>query len=274
MSERLGPPLHRHRLVLLPLVLTCIGALAWATGSNTISTMDNTASAPLALEVSLRVGHTVFAPGQARVEAITQALREANARDRLVAVPGQPTLPDALDIGLRDEAKVLAFLAGWSRLSADLRRALRGSTLQLDATALKLGTSSAVTPAVLQQGYSLSLPTPPSPGQPARVLLATTPDLSLARQRATQAHQALEALEPALAQAKATAATHRTADTLRAKAALQNQAASVAMVWRDMVADLLAAKPGDATLAAEAGRADKAVARHRINAPSQGGMPG
>jgi hypothetical protein len=234
---------------------------------------DNAAADATALpiELRLRMGHREFAPGQASRAQLLQACAEANQRDRLATPAGLPALPAELDIGLRDEAKLLAFVDGWARVPAAERGALAGLVLQLDAPELKLMAHSAVPVAQLRQGFGLALTHPVSAGRQPRAALVAPADLALARQRADLASRTLNALQQAL---QARPASPQDAAGLRDRAALQNQAASVAMVWRAMVAELREARPQDPALAAEAAQADQAVSRHRVNAPPQGGMPG
>lgn len=217
-------------------------------------------------EIRFRIGHRVLAAAQASPAHLLDALHEANARDRL------PGLPPELDIGARDAAKLSAFVQGWPRLPEAQREALRGSTVQLDAPQLQLGSASAVTAARLAEGYSLDLLEPPRAGEPARLALRGAFDALLARRRIAEARAALGQRERQLAQAQAAVATARNAATLRETSRLQQEASSVAMVWRDLLLGLQR-EPGAEVAASEIAQANQAVARHAGVAPQRGGMP-
>lgn len=212
-------------------------------------------------EVSFRVGHAVLPPGPMQREQVLTAVEAANRRDRL------PGLPPELDIGHRDPAKVRAFLDGWPLLPAALRARLHGAVVLLDAMPLRLGSSSALVAEDLARGYGLRELAPPQPGQTASLAIEARSDDALAVRRIAQAREALVRTEQHIAQAEAEVARERSAQTLRALAERREEAASLAMVWRDLLADLPTANPADRALA------QAAVSRHLKGPPSRGGMP-
>ena len=215
--------------------------------------------------LKLRIGFiTVDA---ANTGDVIGALEKSNARQRL------PGLPDTLNPGIIDAAKLAALLKAIETMPADAKAPVASNTLYLNGGELGVGASAPTTIETFAKPFTITAIETDNGLVTARASIS--PDCALAKSRAAEARrqfdhtdQEVEALT-----AKREAATGKPDEgtALRDLSGAKSRRFAIAQTWQENAAATVACAPNDTAAAKDLAHA-KHMADKTIVPPSTG-MP-